>query len=257
MNLSLPLAIVFLRAKHAGLAVLHMLDRTHDICFNIYLWLMNRRTNSFHFFSRELIFRRKLLESAILSPPWPDFQKKSGKNRSIWHKKLIAQLTTFFTSKLKWFCRSFDNLPNETISLRLWKCYVLPELYPKMYEKFAKKRVWEKTYSLKTDECFWFKISDEIFKTDSQFVSEFWIPIFWTNWEIISQRASGLGRAGSSRISNIWSKINISRSTSKIEKGNCLRDMALFSFPYDCGKKLSTASSLHVVRFNKMNIEKL
>ena len=49
--------------------------------------------------SRELMFELKLLELAVLSPAFPDFQTKSGGNWSILPKNSIIYLIIFFSNK--------------------------------------------------------------------------------------------------------------------------------------------------------------
>ena len=44
------------------------------------------------FLTREFIFELKLNESSLLSPPYPDFPKEQGENRSILPKKSFYTL---------------------------------------------------------------------------------------------------------------------------------------------------------------------
>ena len=68
--------MIFLRATHAGTAVLQMLFWTSDISFHIDLglWTMNKKRL---FLIGEMTFELKLTAPAKLRQPCPDFQKKS------------------------------------------------------------------------------------------------------------------------------------------------------------------------------------
>ena len=65
----------------------------HDILFNIDLWLSSYGRKSLYFLVKTLKFNPKLLESAALSPLWPNFQKKKlPENQLILSKKSIQYL---------------------------------------------------------------------------------------------------------------------------------------------------------------------
>ena len=59
--------------------------------FIAYYWLRTYEpwNKKYSFLSREISFDLKMLESVILSQPWPNFQKMSCKNLSMYPKKYI------------------------------------------------------------------------------------------------------------------------------------------------------------------------
>ena len=84
------------------------------------------------------------------------------------------------------------------------------------------------------------------------------LKLYLMNWlrnnlsKSISAGSDRAGRTGSSRISNIWSKILIFCSISNAEKKSIVSEIShCFDFPCDCGNKLSTASSLRFARNNR------
>ena len=70
------------------------------------------------------------------------------------------------------------------------------------------------------------------------------ICIFWADWEITRQGAIRLSRVGSSRLLNKWTKDKIFCSIRYIEKIIVSEISRFLKVPYDCGNRLSTASSL-------------
>ena len=101
-------------------------------------------TRYFVFLSRELIFEIELLESAKLSPSWPDFQKKSSvENRSTLKKIYILLLCkvhfsneTYSESDRCCDVHSFERIKN-------FIYWVVIQLYAEMYKKGKKQALRE------------------------------------------------------------------------------------------------------------------
>ena len=114
-----------------------------------------------------------------------------------------------------------------------------------MYEKMAKKRFYGKRYKFETNEDFKFKIWYNTFQTVFHVVLGLQVCIFWTEREITRQKALppyrvGPGRASTSRIMVIWSKVRKKWFHKQYKKKSIVSEfLRCFDLQYICGKKLS------------------
>ena len=120
------LAIVFLRAKHAGATVLHMQFSTHHIFFTIDLWRMNHWEKSILFLVENLWSNLNLLNQRHLPRPGSIREKnKQVKISRLDLKSQIYSLRSYFMwnqhiSKI--FSGSWVTRKN------IWKTYKVPAL---------------------------------------------------------------------------------------------------------------------------------
>ena len=118
----------------------------------------------FFFLSRDLIVELKLFESAILSPPWPDFYKKSSENRSNWPKKKSGFYLIFFFQ-----IKPIMSLIDLVTFFRVEYLYLITVrgswVIRRNVGKIAKNLLYRKRYNSETKNDFWFIVSYVNFKT--------------------------------------------------------------------------------------------